>query len=102
MSIVISVNVPGLPTDPPKMDVESKKARIKLRQETGKPFVDDICRKLVALGINDFSANNTIFSVVISQDVNEEQLEIIRSWEGVKSAIDGDFPIPLILPVNCL
>lgn len=89
MSIVISVNVPRLPTDLSKMDVESKKARIKLEQETGKPFVDDICRKLVALGINDFRRYDTTFSIVIFQDVYEEQLEIINSWEEVLSIVDG-------------
>ena len=89
MSTVISVNVPGLPTDPSKMDVESEKARIKLRQEIGERFVDDICRRLVALGINDFRRYDTTFSIVIFQNVYEEQLEIISSWEEVLSIVDG-------------
>lgn len=96
MKPVIFIDIPGLPTEPPKMDVDSRKVRIEEMQEISKPFLDEIGKRLIAMGITKFRKQYVLHSIVVFQDVSEKQIDIIKSWKEVKSVGDGDTPIHLI------
>jgi hypothetical protein len=95
MMPVIILNTPGLSTGTPKMEAKSRKDLIEERKSISKPIVDEVGRRLTEMGIES-KPLYAISSIVVIQDVNDCQLDIIKSWEEVKSVADGDMPIHLI------
>jgi hypothetical protein len=96
MKPVITLNISGLPTNPPEaMNTESQRQRIELMQKIIKPIADEIGKRLTEMNIK-FISQHTLPYIVVLDDVNNSQLDIIKAWTEVKSVADGDTPIQLI------
>lgn len=98
-SPVIFLHIPNNPTSPPRMDLESKKERIKLIQTISKPVVDEIGNRLAEMGI-EFRSSYTLPYIVVLQDVSDYQLSIIKAWKEVNYVAEGNMPLGLIKPVT--